>query len=222
MSRSPKTRSLGDSLYDPSTQSWKDIVAAIDRLIPISTSEFLDYIYTVASTKLKTWPREIPRRPPKHWLPETHERWLNLCSNVREVDVYGDYILGICGSPLLRLADGSQAVHLERRFTGATLDHRGQHWVKHGRVGQGDLGGGICLEWWSECRILVRRIEVRLEVEVKVDGGKPSPDQLKRQEIFKRRGGLYVIAFTVDDAVKQIVEFKASVGAYSGFLITHT
>ena len=97
---------------------------------------------------------------------------------MRETDTYGDYIIGICTHPWLRLTDGSQAVNLQRRFVGATLSHDGSHMLRHGETGQADLCGGVVIEHAGS------RIEIRLEVEVKTTRGVVSKVQKARRAAF--------------------------------------
>lgn len=154
-----------------------------------------------------------------------------LCRTVREVDLYPLYVAGICESPRLRLSDGRQAVRLQRAFVGSLSSGRGD--VRVGQRGQGDLVGGMCAEWWEcpeGCRWATpppaefgaddlsrgdccarhgesarHLVEVTLEVEVKRDGGRLRPDQAQRRDALRARGGVYVVARRIAEAVDLLV-----------------
>ena len=161
---------------------------------------------------------------------------------VRETDTYGHYLAKICGHPDLRLADGSQAVWLERRFTGGVvpvstaqsalrllsaalaassttgMTSRVKQAINIlssgvrnvGKVGCADLTGGVRMDFdkmqyygdgnqqWAE---------VRLEVEIKVGDEPQRPEQVARMHSVRARGGCYVLARSVEDAVSQIKAF---------------
>lgn len=136
---------------------------------------------------------------------------------MRETDTYGDYIIGICTHPWLRLTDGSQAVNLQRRFVGATLSHDGSHMLRHGETGQADLCGGLVIEWATGERATGYRIEIRLEVEVKTTKGVVSKVQKARRAAFQKRGGIYLVVRSIDDAVSQIVAEIIRVRALLGW-----
>ena len=50
-----------------------------------------------------------------------------------------------------------------------------------------------------------KRIEVRLEVEVKTAKGRIREDQALRQAAFTERGGLYIITRSIADCIAQLV-----------------
>jgi hypothetical protein len=52
---------------------------------------------------------------------------------------------------------------------------------------------------------VAHRIEVRLEIEVKKTKGIVSDVQTARQEAFRKRGGVYLVVRSLDDAVSQIL-----------------
>lgn len=68
---------------------------------------------------LKRWPPEIERLCPASWPADFRA---TVEHRVRETDTYGHYLAKICGHPDLKLSDGSQAVWLERRYTGGIVE----------------------------------------------------------------------------------------------------
>ena len=265
--------SLSDLLAKPSVESWKAIVEIgkkvrkIDREAPVLG---WDTFMRMVRTDVQDWPPEIERVCPEGWpraFREAVER------RVRETDTYGHYLAKICGHPDLRLADGSQAVWLERRFTGgvvpvstaqsalrlltaalaasSTMGMTAR--VKQainllasgvrnvGKVGCADLTGGVVVEVFEwRCDICGHKAEegpdpkqqgavkfrhascgvfeyqktesheYRLEVEIKVGDEPQRPEQVARMRSVRARGGCYVLARSVEDAVSQIVTFRKS------------
>lgn len=50
-------------------------------------------------------------------------------------------------------------------------------------------------------------IEVRLEIEIKIGQGKQRPDQAAREASVRARGGCYILCFSVEEAIEQILLF---------------
>lgn len=178
--------------------------------------------------ELRAWPEEVSRPLPTLKVVERLHGKLpadrmpaffeavddvrgQLCRVVKEVDLYPLYVERVCTSPLLRLGDGTQAVHLARAFTGQLAERR------IGQAGQGDLVGGLCIEWWCDkfnsrwaqernagAGAALHRLDVRLEVEVKMDDGEMEDSQLARQKFFARRGGVYVVPVRIAQCVEMI------------------
>lgn len=142
-----------------------------------------------------TWPRELARGIPSTW-PDAVRKALK---PVRETDVYNLFVLGVCNHPDLRLPDGRQAVHLERRYTGGGLTASGAR-VRVGQRGVEDLSGGVSLVLPSGALL-----DVRLALEVKSAAGGVSPEQERRLAAVRRRGGVAVVARTVEEAVAGVV-----------------
>lgn len=211
--------------------------------------------------ELRAWPPEVSRPAPTARLVErkfyggatlpqammprffaTYDDLRPLCRVTREVDLYPLYVEKICTSPRLLLADGTQAVRLSRQFTGKLADRR------IGQVGQGDLVGGLCVEWWTcadgcawtrgdaagddlavskgargddealDCLASHgepqrHRLDVRLEVEVKMDDGELEDSQDARLRDFAARGGVYVVPTRIAQAIDLIVEARDRIAA---------
>ena len=231
--------SLSDLLAKPSVESWKAIVEIGKRArkIPDPNCDGLSWAAFAATvrTDVQDWPPEIERVCPEGWPKEFREA---VEHRVRETDTYGHYLAKICGHPDLRLSDGSQAVWLERRFTGgvvpvstaqsalrlltaalaasSTMGMTAR--VKQainllasgvrnvGKVGCADLTGGVVVE--REVTATRRQPnEYRLEVEIKVGDEPQRPEQIARMRSVRARGGCYVLARSVEDAVIQIKAF---------------
>jgi hypothetical protein len=81
-----------------------------------------------------------------------------------------------------------------------------------GKVGCADTTGGVTVERVSaRLEIPTKRHEYRLEVEVKVGNQPQSSEQAARMNSVRRRGGCYIVARSVAEAVEQIKAFIASV-----------
>ena len=183
-------------------------------------------------------PRKAPREwltaPPS--LAETFRPLIALCRDVREVDTYPLYIDAAAQSPLLRCRNGSPAVTLWRQPRGVVTLESGVK-MKLGEDGMADLGGSMVVEWERHSgggpeQLLIgvwHRTELYPEVEVKLDGAvppsapeyrgppskrKPTPteqDQLTRQRARTSRGGCYIFAERVAEAVAALVEYRQRV-----------
>lgn len=241
--------SLADLLAKPSVESWKAIVEIgkkARRILRESEGEDPGWqsFMRMVRTDVQDWPPEIERVCPEGWPKEFREA---VEHRVRETDTYGHYLAKICGHPDLRLADGSQAVWLERRFTGGVvpvstaqsalrlltaalaassttgMTARVKQAINIltsgvrnvGKVGCADLTGGLTIEHANYVlsnegehnAALPFRHEYRLEVEIKVGDEPQRPEQVVRMRSVRARGGCYVLARSVDDAVTQIKAF---------------
>lgn len=256
---------LSELLASPSPESWAAIVeigkTAKKTKLTAAALDWLWFTSQVTAEAVKTWPPEIERLCPSGWPKEFRE---TVEHRVLETDTYGHYVAKICGDPALRLSDGSQAVWLERRFTGGIVpvsivqqatrllsaaekdvrDGRDRadvvvfrqiqnarnllaNGVRNvGKVGCADLTGGLVVEHkqyidgnaaakleggtaFSRAFILQRH-EYRLEVEIKVGKQPQDPAQVLRMNHVRSRGGCYVLAHSVDEAVAGIVQFRDS------------
>ena len=221
--------SLSELLAQPSVESWKAIVEIgkkARRIARDSDDPGWDTFTRMVREAVPAWPPEIERVCPEGWPMEFKDA---VEHRVRETDTYGHYLAKICGHPDLRLSDGSQAVWLERRFTGGVvpvstaqsalrlltaalaasstmgMTARAKQAINLlasgvrnvGKVGCADLTGGLS----------VRGREYRLEVEIKVGDEPQRPEQIARMRSVRARGGCYVLARSVEDAVTQIKAF---------------
>ena len=229
---------LSELLAEPSVENWKAIIEIGKRNKKIGGLAWTEYT-DIVQREAPAWPPEIERVCPEGWPREFREA---IEHRVRETDTYGHYLAKICGHPDLRLADGSQAVWLERRFTGGVvpvstaqsalrllsaalaassttgMTSRVKQAINLlssgvrnvGKVGCADLTGGVRMDFdkmqyygdgnqqWAE---------VRLEVEIKVGDEPQRPEQVSRMRSVRARGGCYVLARSVEDAVSQIKAF---------------
>jgi len=229
-------KTLADLLAEPSVENWKEIVkfctlSGILGYKPDAITQAGGWQKQIVEAVLR-WPKEIPRECPPEW-PEDFRRQVE--HRVLETGTYGHYIQKICTDPRLRLSDGSQAVWLERRFVGGVVPGSVAQRVvallyeaRHapsvpltirmmaeaasmlsgalrntGKIGTADLTGGLTIETLSG-----KRLEIRLEIEVKVGDGKQREAQAARERSVLTRGGCYVLCNTVESAIQQILEFK--------------
>ncbi len=113
------SHTLEELLSQPSVESWRAIIemgkVARRQAEPFDWEAFADKVHT----SVKRWPPEIERLCPVSW-PADFRAVVE--HRVRETDTYGHYLAKICGHPDLKLSDGSQAVWLERRFTGGIVE----------------------------------------------------------------------------------------------------
>lgn len=246
---------LSELLAAPSVENWKAIVEIgkeakkppgfLDRR-PMCSDRWYDFTKQVTEG-VKDWPPEIERACPAGWPGEFKTA---VEHRVRETDTYGHYLAKICGHLDLRLSDGSQAVWLERRFTGGVIPVSTAQTVMRllsaalaassnagmmsrvkqavnllaggvrnvGKVGCADETGGLTIERaqttldddGEHCAAPPSRHEYRLEVEIKVGDEEQRPEQVARMRSVRARGGCYVLARSVEDAVAQIKAFRDS------------
>ena len=162
----------------PDSRTWTELVGLLND--QTTAAEI-----TAIKRGLTAWPKELPRPAPKA-LPR---QLLPLCLDVTENEqLYHHYIAEICGSPHLRLRDGSPAVSLWRQPRGTvTLQGGGQVTLGAGQPGLADIGGFMTVEWW-QCRLPgccpdshgfcqnlthYRHTNLYVEIEVKLDGKIP-------------------------------------------------
>lgn len=191
---------------------------------------------------LVAWPKEIPRQPPKQWLSVCAlSHLLPLALNVTEVSTYPLYIAALAQEPRLRLRDGSPAVSLHRQQRGVVETSTGRKVAMNGDVpGMADLGGTLTVEWgkWYGGRAgdpwqSFSRLQTYIEIEVKLDGKIPPQakeytgtsrrqltdterQQVQRQQAQLARGGCYIFADRVIDAVEAVVRYRDEVLARIG------
>lgn len=223
---------LSDLLAEPSVENWKAIVEIgkkARRIARDSDDLGWEMFQSMLRTELKNWPPEIERVCPEGW-----PRWFRdtIEHRVRETDTYGHYLAKICTHPDLRLADGSQAVWLERRFTGGVIpvstaqsalrllsaalaasSTTGQ--TSRVKQAMNLLASGVRTVGKVGCAdltggVAVNGQEYRLEVEVKVGDEEQRPEQVARMRSVRARGGCYVLCRSVEDAVAQIKAFVSS------------
>lgn len=179
----------------PDVSTWTSLTRALDAET-LSPQQLAD-----VKKALSSWPREMPRKAPKHWSEACsvidvsrgsvakgpRPQLLSLCLDVTETEsLYNYYISQISTSPRLRLRDGSPAVTLWRQLRGRVQLQNGTSVsFGDGQPGLADLGGVMTVEWNSlniprqetfedppELRYLAR-LNLYVEVEVKIDGKLP-------------------------------------------------
>lgn len=220
---------LSDLLAEPSVENWKAIVEIGKKARRIIGPQDWDFFTNTVQSRVAKWPPEIERVCPAGWPREFRDA---VEHRVRETDTYGHYLAKICAHPDLRLADGSQAVWLERRFTGGVIpvstaqsalrllsaalaasSTMGQ--TSRVKQAMNMLASGVRTVGKVGCAdltggVAVNGQEYRLEVEVKVGDEDQRPEQVARMRSVRARGGCYVLCRSVEDAVAQIKAFVSS------------
>lgn len=225
------------ALSTPSQHSWETIADWVDG------GDHADSTLLQIKQGLTTWPKEIPRPPLKQWLrkfPWT-SNLLSLALNVAETQTYPLYIAAVAQEPRLRLRDGSPAVSLHRQQRGVVETSTGRKVAMNGDVpGMADLGGTLTVEWgkWYGGRAgdpwqSFSRLQTYIEIEIKLDGKIPPQareytgtsrrqltdterQQVQRQQAQLARGGCYIFADRVVDAVEAVVRYRDEVLARIG------
>lgn len=223
-------RHIVAALSTPSQHSWETIADWVGGNGDATTIRQL-------KQHLVAWPKEIPRQPPKHWLDgAAFKPLLGLALNVTEISTYGLYIAALSSEPRLRLRDGSPAVSLHRQQRGVVETSTGKKVTMNGDVpGMADLGGTLTVEWgkWYGGRAgdpwqSFSRFQTYIEIEIKLDGKIPPQareytgtsrrqltdterQQVQRQQAQLARGGCYIFADRVVDAVEAVVRYRDEV-----------
>lgn len=221
----------------PGLQVWEDVTKLIDPYDQSAIPEL--------KRALANWPKEVPRPAPKSWrgVCAYDQLMRSICLDVKEDEqLYHHYITEICGSPRLRLRDGSPAVNLWRQPRGVvTLQGGGQVTLGAGQPGLADVGGTMTVEYqkWTgggpgDPAIPVWcRTNLYIEVEIKLDGKIPplareyrgtskrvltqtEQDQCQRQQAQLARGGCYIFADRVAEAIDELVRYRDEVLARIG------
>lgn len=94
------------------------------------------------------------------------------------------------GCDIIRNNTGSVRQSYTSKKTGQTKWRR----IKYGKPGAGDILALSPKGRW-------------VEVECKGSGGKQAPDQLLRQQEVEKRGGVYILAYSVHDLEQRAADF---------------
>lgn len=124
------SQSLEQLLANPSIENWKAIVEIGKHILrPFRGAASMFAMRDDAGRKseyktavisgVQSWPPEIERKCPNGWPREFTSAVEN---RRRETDLYQHYIAKLATHSELQLSDGTQAVWLERRFTGGVVD----------------------------------------------------------------------------------------------------
>lgn len=162
----------------------------------------------------------------------------HLCLHVVENEaLYNHYITSISSHPRLRDEDGMPIVSLWRQPRGVvTLQGGGQITLGAGQPGLADIGGVMTVTWrryrgegLGQIPYLApHSLNLYVEVEIKTDGNIPpganeyrgtskraltdtERDQVARQQAQCRRGGFYVFAERVEEAVDALCRYRDDV-----------
>lgn len=93
-------------------------------------------------------------------------------------------------------------VRLWRQNSGVARGLQSDTVIRMGVPGCGDLTGIVT----------VSGIGIRLEIEVKTEKGRQSEQQIKFGKMVADRGGIYILARSVDDAIFQLEEAIDEIG----------
>ena len=226
----------------PDGDTWADVVKLLDTHV-MSQSD-IDAIRRRLADWPREVPRPAPKTWVKSssvtgasLLLRQHAQLLSLCLDVKEDEqLYHHYITEICGNPRLRLRDGSPAVNLWRQPRGVvTLQGGSQVTLGAGQPGLADVGGTMTVEWehWDQGYVTHRRTNLYIEIEIKIDQKIPplareyrgtskrvltqtEQDQCQRQQAQLARGGCYIFAERVSEAIDELVRYRDEVLARMG------
>ena len=229
------------ALSTPSSDSWAVIAEWAGNNVGCADLTTLRQLKQSLAAWPKELPRQAPKLWLKdtrsltgHTFDVAYRHLLGLCLDVKEVDTYPLYIAALSSEPRLRLRDGSPAVSLHRQQRGVVETATGRKVAMNGDVpGMADLGGTLTLEWWkgSGCpwdSNPATRLQLYIEIEVKLDGKIPPQareyrgtsrrqltdterQQVQRQQAQLARGGCYIFADRVADAVEAVVRYRDEV-----------
>lgn len=93
-------------------------------------------------------------------------------------------------------------VRLWRQNAGVARSMESNNVIRMGVAGCADLTGIVTISG----------IGVRLEIEVKTQKGRQSDQQVRFEKMVQDRGGIYILARSVDDAVLQLEEAINEIG----------
>ena len=116
---SDSSHTLEELLSQPSAESWREIIEIGRRASRSPRTADMPLFMLALEKAVTRWPPEVERLCPASWPADFRAA---VEHRVRETDTYGHYLAKICGHPDLRLSDGSQAVWLERRYTGGIVE----------------------------------------------------------------------------------------------------
>lgn len=229
------------ALSTPSQRSWETIADWVDggdhadsTLLQIKQG-LATWPKEIPRPPLKQWLRKFP------WT----SNLLSLALNVAETQTYPLYIAAVAQEPRLRLRDGSPAVSLHRQQRGVVETATGRKVAMNGDgPGMADLGGTLTVEWRyglpfsvgsgeATCYLSPHKLQLYIEIEVKLDGKIPPQareytgtsrrqltdterQQVQRQQAQLARGGCYIFADRVVDAVEAVVRYRDEVLARIG------
>lgn len=224
------------ALSTPSQRSWETIADWVDggdhadsTLLQIKQG-LATWPKEIPRPPLKQWLRKFP------WT----SNLLSLALNVAETQTYPLYIAAVAQEPRLRLRDGSPAVSLHRQQRGVVETATGRKVAMNGDVpGMADLGGTLTVEWRyglpfgvgsgeATGYLAPHKLQLYIEIEVKLDGKIPPQareytgtsrrqltdterQQVQRQQAQLARGGCYIFADRVVDAVEAVVRYRDEV-----------
>jgi hypothetical protein len=93
-------------------------------------------------------------------------------------------------------------VRLWRQNAGVARSMESNNVIRMGVAGCADLTGIVTISG----------IGIRLEVEVKTQKGRQSDQQIRFEKMVRDRGGIYILARSVDDAILQLEEAINEIG----------
>jgi hypothetical protein len=110
---------------------------------------------------------------------------------------------------ILIAVGGMPDVRVWKQVNGMAIPYGAEHPVHFGGPnGQGDIGGIMRVSQLVDPDGGLYQTRntygVRLEIEVKTGSGRPSKEQIVYQKMIEKFGGIYILARSVDDALRPI------------------
>lgn len=103
---------------------------------------------------------------------------------------------------ILMVVGSRKDVRLWRQNAGMARSMESNNVIRMGVAGCADLTGIVTISG----------IGIRLEIEVKTQKGRQSDQQIRFEKMVQDRGGIYILARSVDDAVSQLEEAINEIG----------
>lgn len=198
-------REFDAALRHPCSESWRTILGYGERLRRLNDSTRMQQFVAMAARELREWPPEFSRPCPAPWPTWVKDKLQYL---IHETKTYGMYEARVCSDKRLLLSDGTQAVMLRRRPTGAARTMQGAP-MSLGEAGEPDLQGGMVIEVGPpDCHsgpAGAVRLDVRVSLEVKMYSGATNEAQETTLAVLRRRGGIVEVVETVEQAVRLLV-----------------
>jgi len=182
-----RKKTLTQLLAEPSAGSWNEIKRRLDLS---DHAKILDQVVRA----VRSWPIHVSRPPMKEW--GERDPRLEACKIIKEYSTYEDYALEL-GKRILTKR-GWPAVVLRRQFVGQVISQSTGKPMDINETGMLDMIGATFIERDGQ------EFGIYTEIEIKMDGGSASKEQLARVKMLRGRRLISGVMFGIEDAVNQV------------------